>query len=142
MVAYDKDLYARAIEQASLLRAGRLHEADLEHIADEIDSLGKSERRELVNGLAVLLAHLLKWQVQPSFRGTSWQLTIQEQRRRLHRHLQDNPSLAARLPEWLEQGYELGLLIARREAGLGGQALPPANPWTPDQILDETFYPE
>ena len=59
---YDQDFYAWTSEQAGLLRAGRLSEADVEHIAEEIESMGKREKRELVNCLTVLLIHLLKWQ--------------------------------------------------------------------------------
>ncbi len=89
---YEHDFYAWANEQASLLRAGRLSEADIEHIAEEIDSMGRSEKRELVSRLKVLLAHLLKWQHQPGNRGNSWRLTIEEQWREVVDHLADNPA--------------------------------------------------
>ena len=59
---YDRDFYAWANEQAGLLRAGRIAEADIENIAEEIETMGRSERRELINRLTVLLLHLLKWQ--------------------------------------------------------------------------------
>ena len=62
---YDRDFYAWANEQAALLRSGKLAEADIENIAEEIESMGRSEKRELVNRLTVLLLHLLKWQFQP-----------------------------------------------------------------------------
>ena len=58
---YDRDFYAWANEQAALIRAGRLEEVDLENVAEEIESMGRSERRELINRLAVLLLHVLKW---------------------------------------------------------------------------------
>ncbi len=96
---YDQDFYAWANEQAGLLRAGRLSEADIEHIAEEIESMGKSEKRELVSRLTVLLLHLLKWQHQPAFRSKSWRLTLEEQRDRLEDHLADNPSLKSSLLE-------------------------------------------
>jgi hypothetical protein len=80
---YDQDFHAWANEQAALLRAGRLSEAGIAHIAEEIESMGRSEKRELVNRLAVLLTHLLKWQHQPGHRGNSWRLAIEEQRERL-----------------------------------------------------------
>jgi hypothetical protein len=141
MSAYDSDLYQWAMEQGALLRSRRLQELDLDHIAEEIEGLGKSQRRELVNRLAILLAHLLKWQVQPSLRGKSWELTIREQRRRLVFHLQDNPSLRARLGEWIDQGFEIACLIAQRESGVERQSLPARSPWTIEQILDDEFYP-
>jgi len=80
--------------------------------------MGASERRELINRLAVLLAHLLKWHYQPSFRGRSWQLTIKEQRRQLQRLLNDNPSLHARLEEFTSDAYVDSVLLAAKETGL------------------------
>ncbi len=92
---YDRDFHAWPTEQAALLRAGRWSEADTRHIAEEIETLGRGQRRELVDRLAVLLLHLLKWSHQPERRGKSWRLTVEEQRRQLARHLRDNPSLIA-----------------------------------------------
>ena len=71
MSLYERDFYAWANEQAALLRSGNLSAADIENIAEEIESMGKSEKRELVNRLAVLLMHLLKWQYQTSLQGHS-----------------------------------------------------------------------
>ena len=68
---YERDFYAWANKQAALLRAGKLSEADVEHIAEEIESMGRAEKPELINRLAVLLSHLLKWQYQPGHRGAS-----------------------------------------------------------------------
>ena len=69
---YQQDFYAWANEQAALLRAGNLDAVDIELVAGEIESMGKSEKRELVSRLTVLLLHLLKWQYQPGRRGASW----------------------------------------------------------------------
>jgi len=69
---YDDDFYAWANEQAALLRAGRLSEADLEYIAEEIESVGRTEKRELISRLTVLLAHLLKWQYRSVHRRGPW----------------------------------------------------------------------
>ena len=142
MPDYDADFYGWATEQAALLRAGRLGEADLANIAEEIESMGRSEKRELVNRLAVLLQHLLKWQAQPGLRGTSWRLTIEEQRERLRSHLDDNPSLGPKLDEACAQAFRLALLSARRETGLGRGSFPVANPWPAALALDDAFYPQ
>ena len=80
---YETDVMAWANEQARLIRAGRFDLLDLEHIAEEIKDVGKSEQRELANRMAVLLAHLLKWQYQPDRRGSSRVRTIKEQRKRV-----------------------------------------------------------
>src|ERR1700679_1879709 len=96
---YDEDFYAWANEQAALLRSGKLASADIENIAEEIESMGKGEKRELISRLTVLLSHLLKWQFQPNLQGPSWKATIRVQRRDLSRHMTDNPSLKTKLPE-------------------------------------------
>jgi hypothetical protein len=138
---YEQDFFAWANEQAALLRAGDLSKADIEHIAEEIESMGKTEKRELVNRLAVLLLHLLKWQFQPAMRGNSWRLSIEEQRYRLADHLADNPSLKAILPESVKNAYRLGLLEAERETGLARNTFPALCPWTFDQLVAEDFWP-
>jgi len=78
--SYDNDVMAWADEQARLLRAGCFDALDIAHIADEIEDVGKSEQRELASRMAVLLAHLLKWQLQPTRRGASWEITVRNQR--------------------------------------------------------------
>lgn len=138
---YDRDFYAWANEQAALLRAGKLSAADIEHIAEEIESMGRSEMRELVSRLAVALMHLLKWQYQPGGRGNSWRLTIEEQRNQLVRHLRYNPSLKSRVAEAIEDSYRDAILAAARETNLDRKAFPAVCPWTFEQITDEDFWP-
>ena len=139
---YDADFYAWANEQAALLRAGKLEAADIAHIAEEIESMGRSEKRELVNRLAVLLTHLLKWRFQPGLRGNSWRLTIEEQRYRLADHLADNPSLKALLPEASVNAYRLALIEAERETGLARSTFPVPCPWSFAEIMAADFWPE
>jgi hypothetical protein len=139
---YDRDFYAWANEQASLLRAGKLDQADIENIAEEIESMGRSEKRELVNRLTVLLLHLLKWQFQPGLRGNSWRLSVREQRIRLKRHLADNPSLKSRLTDALDEAWEVALLDAQRETGFAAEAFPASCPYTFDDAMDADFWPE
>ena len=141
-VTYESDLYAWAMEQAALLRSGRLAEADVANIAEEIESLGRSEKSELVNRVAVLLLHLLKWRFQPSHRGNSWRLTIVEQRNSISEHLGDNPSLRATLPEAMARAYRRAHILAQRETGLSAAAFPSSCPWTPEQALDDAFLPD
>jgi hypothetical protein len=139
---YDSDFYAWANEQAGLLRSGQLSAADIEHIAEEIESMGKTEKRELVSRLAVLLMHLLKWRYQPAGRCMSWRLTVKEQRRELADHLADNPSLKAKLPETTESAYARALLTAARETSLDESIFPAVCPWSFAQLSDEAFWPE
>lgn len=139
---YETDFYAWANQQAALLRAGKLSTADVEHIAEEIESMGKAEKRELANRLSVLLLHLLKWQYQPRLRGASWEATVRVQRRDLAVHLDDNPSLKSKVPEATIQAYGNALIQAAAETGLPGKTFPADCPWPFDAIMDETFWPE
>jgi hypothetical protein len=139
---YDQDFFAWANEQARLLRAGKLSEADIGHIAEEIESMGKAEKRELLSRLSVLLLHLLKWQFQPGRRGASWEVTIRNQRRALARHLADNPSLKPKAPEALSDAYGDARGEAYAETGLPEETFPATCPWTFDELMAEDFWPE
>ena len=138
---YEHDFYGWANEQAALLRAGKLSAADIENIAEELESMGRSERNQLTNRLAVLLAHLLKWQFQPGLQGNSWRLTIREQRQRAVRVLGDNPGLKSQLGKILADAYSDALLMAQRETGLPEPTFPTECPWTFDQAVDGGFWP-
>ncbi len=139
---HDRDFYAWTLQQASLLREGRLSEADIGHIAEELESMGASERRELTNRLAVLMAHLLKWQFQPELRGNSWRNTIDVQRFDVKELLEANPTLVAKLKERMEKAYSKSLLLAVRETGLSKQLFPPICPFNAEQLLSENYWPE
>lgn len=139
---YDRDFYAWANEQATLLRAGRFDLADIGNIAEEIESMGRSEKRELVSRLSVLLLHLLKWRHQPSLRGNSWRLTIVEQRQQVRDHLNDNPSLRSHLPDALRSAYRSARNHAAIETGLGLAVFPADCPYPFDDAMREDFWPE
>jgi hypothetical protein len=139
---YAQDYYAWTKEQAAKLRAGRVAEIDLEDLAEEIESMGRSEWYELVNRLAVLLAHLLKWRCQPSRRSNSWRLTIKEQRRRVLLRLKKSPSLQHELEETLGDAYESAVLKAAREMKVDESTLPAHCPFTVKQVLDNDYWPD
>jgi hypothetical protein len=139
---YDSDFYAWSREQADLLRAGKLAEADIERIAEEIDSMGRTEKRELISRLTVLLLHLLKWRYQPGKRGPSSEARIRVQRYDVADHLDDNPSLKPLLPQALASAYRKATLEAVAETGLAGTTFPDACPWTAEQALDDGFWPD
>jgi hypothetical protein len=141
-ISYDADFYGWANEQAALLREGRLAEADIAHIAEEIESMGRSEKRELTSRLAGLLTHLLKWRYQPAGRGSSWRASVRVQRDRLSDHLADNPSLKPMLPEAVFRAYREALVVAADETKLGETAFAPACPWSFDEIMNPDFWPE
>jgi len=139
---YELDFFGWANEQAALLRAGRLSAADIEHIAEEIESMGRSEQQQLESRLIVLLLHLLKWRFQPNLRGSSWRLTMKEQRSRIARHLRKNPSLQAVLDETIADAYGDAIIGAERETGLPDSTFPAVCEWSFEQIMAEDFWPE
>ncbi|MGB7551095.1 MAG: DUF29 domain-containing protein [Chromatiaceae bacterium] len=138
---YETDVLAWSNEQARLLRAGQFGLLDLEHIAEEIEDVGKSEQRELASRLAVLMAHLLKWHYQPERQSASWQRTIKEQRRALTFHLKQVPSLQTRLAdaEWLGAIWADAITRAIEETGMGG--FPEECPWAVADLLSQDWLP-
>jgi hypothetical protein len=139
---YERDFYGWTRQQAELLRSGRLAESDLNHIAEEIEDMGKNLKRELENRLKVLFIHLLKWQYQPGYRGNSWRYSIEEQRAELADHLADNPSLRPKLPEAMERAYRYAIKGAAKETGLAPSTFPAACPWSFERAMDDEFFPE
>jgi hypothetical protein len=139
---YEQDFYAWSQQQAALLRAGRTGEADLENIAEEIDSMGKTEKRELVSRLTVLLLHLVKWRFQEKKRGRSWRLTIKGQRLDIRTLLKQNPSLRPFLPEAIAEAWPRVLIEAEKETRLKAAAFPKECPWPASSVLDEDFWPD
>lgn len=138
---YDRDFFEWTVRNAELLRSGRSTEADLEHIAEEIEDMGKRERRELLSRLSVLIAHLLKWQVQPDRRSGSWTTTIRLQRSRINRLIFQMPSLRPFLVENLAEAYQDGVMTAAVETNLPVEAFPSTCAWELDALLDEEFMP-
>jgi Domain of unknown function DUF29 len=139
---YERDFFAWSREQAELLRAGRLGEADMLNIAEEIDSMGRTEKRELVSRLTVLVLHLVKWRYQPENRTASWEASIRVRRNRLDDHLDDNPSLKPLLPQSLANAYRDARLEAAAETGLGVETFPDDCPWVIGQVFDRDFWPD
>ncbi|MCG8368398.1 MAG: DUF29 domain-containing protein [Pseudanabaenales cyanobacterium] len=138
---YHTDFYGWTQEQAKLLRDQQWQQLDGANLIEEIEALGRQERRELVNRLGVLLEHLLKWRHQPERRGASWQATIREQRRKIDRLLQQSPSLKPYLEEALQEGYEDAIDLAVRESGLPYEAFPENCSFTLEQMFDPKFFP-
>ena len=141
-IAYEKDIVAWANEQARFIRAGRFDLVDAQHLAEEMEIMGKSEKRELANRMALLIAHLLKWKHQPNRRGSSWQKTIRIQRKEIAYELRDMPSLKTLLtdPEWVELVWEKAVAQAEDETGLDN--FPDTCIWTTEQIFSQEFLPD
>src|SRR5262249_61688818 len=93
MPAYDQDFHAWTQRTAALLRAGRFEETDIEHVAEEIEDMGRRDARELNSRMRVLVTHLLKWQFQPGQRSPAWLATLSAGRQEVRSLLEQRPSL-------------------------------------------------
>lgn len=142
MSTYQTDFQHWIEEQSALLKGKQFERLDIGHLVEELESMGARDRRELINRLAVLLAHLLKWEYQPERRCASWRLTINEQRRQLALILEDSPSLNAKMPEFLTRAYRNGQQAALEETGFLRSPFPVDCPYHMHQILDEQFWPD
>lgn len=142
---YDEDFYAWTQRQAMLLRGAQgLGELDTLNLAEEIEDLGKSQRRELRSRLRVLVMHLLKWRYQPGGRidSHSWEDTIREQRKEIEDALEDSPSLKQAVEPYILQDYGYAKDRAARQTRLRPETFPATCPWTAAQVLDTDFWPE
>jgi Domain of unknown function DUF29 len=140
---YDADFFQWTQSTAELIRQGRLAEVDLEHVAEEIEDMGKRDRREVRSRFSVLIMHLLKWQLQPKLRERStWRATIREQRKQLRLVLADSPSLGRIPKEELPALYRSAVEDAVEETGLRADHFPSSCPYTVEQTLDGAFFPE
>jgi hypothetical protein len=138
---YETDFYAWAIDQAARIRALAVPGLDVENVAEEIESLGRSQKSELTTRCRVLLIHLLKWAYQPERRGVSWISTIGEQRDQIQTLLSDSPSLRSGVPGVVANAYRRAAKQATLETNLRAETFPASCPWTPEQILDEDWMP-
>ena len=98
------------------LKSGQWNELDIANLAEEIEDIGKSLKRELESRLKGLLVHLLKWKYQPELRGNSWLYSIEEQREQIEDHLR-KPKPATYTPESFDRAYRYALTVAAKETG-------------------------
>ncbi len=138
---YETDVVAWSQQQAQLLRDEAFELVDWNNIIEEIESLGISQQHELHSRLVKLLMHLLKWQFQEPHRSRSWEATIVHQRGEIEWLLDHNPSLRARLSEFVSKAYRSAIREAAAETGLLRTTFPTECPYTLDQIMDEAYLP-
>jgi hypothetical protein len=133
---YEEDLYTWANEQAALLRAGRVAEADAKNIAEELDDVGNEQYDKLESALRIILLHLLKWDHQPERRSRSWRLSIAVQRKHVLKVLKKNPGLKPLRDEAVADAYEVARIEAADETGMDEDRFPPSCPYGWDEIME------
>jgi hypothetical protein len=139
---YDTDYVAWLEEQVAHLRAGRLSALDVDSVAEELESLMRSQRQQLENRLEVLILHLLKWDHQPARRANRWRASVEEQRSRIRRLLRDSPSLTREVEAMCLDVYADAVRAAAIETRLGKTAFPPKLPYTVEEIFERELPAE
>jgi hypothetical protein len=139
---YEVDFYQWTQAQAAALRSNDLGALDLEHLAEEIESIGASERRAIRSHLCVLLMHRLKWTYQPDKRSESWRSSMYTARVFIEETVQDSPILRGFLPEALGWAYPRARTDVAVETGVPLATFPETCPWPLERVLDEDFFPE
>ena len=138
---YERDFFAWLQDQASKLRARSHNDIDWDNLAEEIESVGRNQKKEIQSRLELLIHHLLKWQFQPGRRSESWRITIGEQRTFIPGIIEDSPSLANYPSEIFEKAYLAGRRKAIAETGLSAKFFPSNPPFSVSQALDDLFLP-
>jgi Domain of unknown function DUF29 len=134
---YGRDVVLWSQEQALLLRLRQLH------LAEEIEGMGKSERRDLAARMARLTAHLLAWRCQPEMKTGGLRATICDARKRIALVLKETPSLKVILrdQDWQDGVWLDARVHARTDSGVKDDGLPEVCPWTMEQAADPDFWP-
>jgi Domain of unknown function DUF29 len=138
---YEIDYFRWLEVTVAQLRDRDLTRVDWAHLIEELEDMGRSEKRGLESNLVVLLLHLLKWQFQPEMRSGSWAGSIAEHRRRIRKSLQDSPSLLQYLETIGEECYQDARQQAHLETGLAIAVFPQDCPYAIEPLLDPNFFP-
>jgi hypothetical protein len=139
---YETD-YLKWIETTvGKLRVQDYSNIDWDNLIEEIEDMGRSERRSLESNLIVVLTHLLKWQYQPDFRSGSWKGSIVKHCRRIRKALKESPSLKPYLEEVFAECYSDAVAQANAETGLSVETFPQLCPYTSADVIDSSFLPE
>jgi Domain of unknown function DUF29 len=139
---YDQDFCLWLEQTANLLKERNLAELDIENLIEEIETMGRSEKRSVTSNLEIILIHLLKYKYQPQKRSNSWRYTLIEHRLRLLEEFENSPSLRKYFAEKLDNCYLRAKELASVETGLNMVTFPQESPFTSEQILDKSFLPE
>ena len=139
---YEKDFYLWTQTHVNLLKERKFLEVDVPNLIEEVESIGKRDKRELRSRLIVLLMHLLKWKYQPQKRSESWLSTISEQRVSLEELLEDSPSLQPSLVEVFEAYYQKARVKAANETKMMLDVFPAISPFSLEEALDFAYFPE
>ncbi len=139
---YSTDFSTWISQTAQLLRERRWHDIDVANLIDEVEDLGKSERRAISSQLTRLLLHLLKWQYQPQRRSDSWLDSITDARTQIDLAINDSPSLKGYPAEQLEESYRRARRQAAIQTKLEIAVFPQTCQYSLDLVVADDWLPE
>jgi hypothetical protein len=138
---YDQDYYLWIMRTIELLNQKKFGELDLTNLVEEIEDMGKSEKKSITSNLRILLMHLLKYKYQSDKRTNSWLFTIVEHRKRLQEAFKVSPSLRRYYEEVFLDCYQDARELASAETGLSMQIFSEVCPFTPEEALNPNYLP-
>lgn len=138
---YNHDYYLWLVHTAQLIKEGKFLEIDANNLIEEIEDMGRSEKRAVKSNLIILLLHLLKYKYQPAKRTNSWKASIREHRRRLRDDFKTSPSLKPYFQQIFAESYQDSREQAADETGLPIDTFPSHCPFTVSEVLDSNYLP-
>lgn len=139
---YEQDYYLWLETTVRLLREGQLSALDVPNLVEEIEDMGRSEKRAVYSNLKILLIHILKYSYQSEKRSNSWLTSIVEHRQRLKKAFKESPSLQPYFTEIFNECYQDARELAAAETGLEIDAFPVEPPFTPEATLNSDYLPD
>ncbi len=113
---YDGDFALWLEDVATKLRSRDFDHLDIDNLVEEIESLGRSDKKELKSRLITLIAHLLKrLYIDSAYDNRGWEITIREQRKELLLLLEQSPSLRGYFAEVFDGAYAIALAEVRED---------------------------
>jgi hypothetical protein len=142
---YDRDFYFWLQTTAKLLKEHRFDEVDWENVIEEIESMGRGEKKEIKSRLIVVIEHLLKlmyWETEKLYNARGWRDIIVEQRTQIELTLEDSPSLRALLTELFIDCYEKARNSALRKYQLPDNFFSTEPPFSLEDVINPNFLPD
>lgn len=142
---YDQDFYLWIQHTVQVLKNRDLEHLDWENLIEEVESMGRSQKRELRSRLLLIIEHLLKlmyWEDEKTQNARGWRTTVVEQRTQLELLLEDSPSLRPVVADIFPEAYSKAKRQAIQKYRMVVDIFPAEAPFTPEQVLDPDFLPE
>jgi hypothetical protein len=146
---YEDDFIGWTEQQAKALRKAARNASNLgldwEHLAEEVEDLGRSYRRALASHVSTAIEHLLKLEFSPAVEPRrGWRDTVRRARNEIEKWLEDEPGLRPRLPGIIEQEKPRAAKLAAQglldfDENADGVSARLKNMYSHDQILGDWF---